>query len=300
MQTAVINWFATHARALPWRRPGTSAWGVLLSEVMSQQTPVARVEPFWLDWMQRWPTPTDVAAAPRDEVLRAWGNLGYPRRALRLHDCATVLVDRWAGEVPDTVEDLLTLPGIGDYTARAIACFHYHLPVPVVDTNVRRVYRRALEGEFLVNNPSKRDLEKVGTLLEGLDPVDTTPFSTGLMELGALICTAHNPRCVQCPINSHCAWQLRGCPEPSDVAKTAAKKRVQKFKGTDRQVRGIIMGLLRDSSDPVSMADIDVAWPDEQQRRRALESLFQDGLVEWASEVSSENASAPAALRLPR
>ncbi len=300
MQTAVINWFATHARPLPWRRPGTSAWGVLLSEVMSQQTPVARVEPFWLEWMQRWPTPADVAKASRDEILRAWGNLGYPRRALRLQECARILVDNWAGEVPSTVEDLLTLPGIGDYTARAIACFHFDRPVPVVDTNVRRVYRRAVEGEFLINNPSKRDMEKVAALLENLDPVDTTPFSTGLMELGALICTAKNPQCAQCPIRSECAWQGRGCPEPDDVAKEAAKKRVQKFVGTDRHVRGIIMGLLRDSSAPVPLAQIDVAWPDEQQRRRALKSLLDDGLVEWEVSPSREECSTPASLRLPR
>ena len=186
---ALLSWFDANERDLPWRRPGTSAWGVLLSEVMSQQTPVARVAPVWEEWMRRWPTPADFAQATRAEVLRAWGKLGYPRRALRLWECAAAIGE---GEVPADVDKLLRLPGIGDYTARAVACFHYGVNVPVVDTNVRRVYARAEDGRFLAPQPSKRELAAVAELL----PAENGPrFSAALMELGALVCTAKNPSC---------------------------------------------------------------------------------------------------------
>lgn len=275
---SLLIWFADNARDLPWREPGTSAWGILLSEVMSQQTPVARVAPIWLEWMQRWPTPADFAAAGRDEVLRAWGKLGYPRRALRLHECARVIVEKHGGEVPDSVDELLELPGIGDYTARAVACFHFGQNVPVVDTNVRRVYERAVAGNFLQPPASKSELAKVADLLpeDGTGPI----FSAALMELGALVCVARGPRCGHCPLVDACAWQRAGRPEPdaADVAK--ARSRVQKFAGTDRQVRGLIMDVLRGAREPVAMAEIDVVWPDAAQRSRALFSLVADGLAE--------------------
>ncbi|WP_408929594.1 A/G-specific adenine glycosylase [Corynebacterium sp. YSMAA5_1_F9] len=271
---AVVEWFDANERPLPWRRPGTSAWGVLLSEVMSQQTPVARVAPQWEEWMRRWPTPADLAAASKADVLRAWGKLGYPRRALRLWECAKEI---GAGEVPGDVAKLLALPGIGDYTARAVACFHYGRNVPVVDTNVRRVYARAVDGTFLPPTPSKRELAQVEALL----PEENGPrFSAALMELGALVCTAKNPDCAACPLKSTCAWQLAGCPEPSAEETARAKKRVQKFAGTDRQVRGLLLDVLRDSPHPVPQADLDAVWPDAAQRSRALASLLEDGLME--------------------
>lgn len=269
---ALLSWFDANERDLPWRRPGTSAWGVLLSEVMSQQTPVARVAPVWEEWMRRWPTPADFAQASRAEVLRAWGKLGYPRRALRLWECARVM-----DEVPADVDELLALPGIGDYTARAVACFHFGQNVPVVDTNVRRVYARAEDGKFLAPPPSKRELAAVAALL----PERNGPrFSAALMELGALVCTAKNPECGRCPLRTTCAWQLAGCPEPSAAEQTRAKKRVQKFVGTDRQVRGKILDVLRATDHPVPQSAIDVVWPDAAQRSRALASLLDDGLAQ--------------------
>lgn len=271
---ALLSWFDANERDLPWRRPGTSAWGVLLSEVMSQQTPVARVAPVWEDWMRRWPTPADFAQATRAEVLRAWGKLGYPRRALRLWECAAAIGE---GEVPADVDELLRLPGIGDYTARAVACFHFGVNVPVVDTNVRRVYTRAKEGRFLAPQPSKRELAAVAELL----PAENGPrFSAALMELGALVCTAKNPACEQCPLRESCAWQLAGRPQPSAEEQARAKKRVQKFVGTDRQVRGKILDVLRAANGPVPQSEIDVVWPDAAQRSRALASLLADGLAE--------------------
>ena len=275
---ALLDWFDSAERPLPWRRPGTSAWGVLLSEVMSQQTPVARVAPVWEEWMQRWPTPADFAAASRAEVLRAWGKLGYPRRALRLWECAQAIGEK---PVPSDVEKLLKLPGIGDYTARAVACFHYKRNVPVVDTNVRRVYARAVDGRFLQPQPSKKELSAVEKLLP---PENGPRFSAALMELGALVCKAKAPNCEGCPLREGCAWQLAGCPQPSEAELSRAKKRVQKFQGTDRQVRGLILDVLRGADAPVPKSKIDVVWPDAAQRSRALASLLDDGLAEQDSQ----------------
>lgn len=274
----ILAWFDVHERPLPWRRPGTSAWGVLLSEVMSQQTPVARVAPIWEEWMERWPTPQDFAAASKSDVLKAWGKLGYPRRALRLWECAQVLGD---SPVPSSVEELLALPGIGDYTARAVAAFHYGRNVPVVDTNVRRVYARAMDGVFLQPPASKRELKLVAEVL----PEDNGPrFSAALMELGALVCTARSPLCAECPILDSCAWQRAGCPEPSAEELAKAKKRVQKFTGTDRQARGRLMDVLRAADSPVEQVLLDAAWDDAPQRARALAGLLEDGLAEQTAD----------------
>ncbi|APT91902.1 adenine glycosylase [Corynebacterium phocae] len=273
----ILAWFDANERDLPWRRPGTTAWGVLVSEVMSQQTPVARVAPVWEEWMLRWPTHEDFAAASKAEVLRAWGKLGYPRRALRLWECARTL---GTAPVPDEVDQLLELPGVGDYTARAVACFHFGHNVPVVDTNVRRVYARAVEGNFLAANPSKRELAQVAALL----PRRGGPrFSAALMELGALVCTARSPQCAACPLQNECAWVKAGQPEPLAADAAKAKARVQKFAGTDRQVRGLIMDVLRRAPHPVPKAELDVVWPDAAQRSRALFSLIEDGLAEQNS-----------------
>ncbi|MGP6174596.1 A/G-specific adenine glycosylase [Corynebacterium sp. A21] len=279
IQLRLIDWFDANARDIAWRSPDTSAWGVLLSEVMSQQTPVARVEPIWLEWINRWPTPEAFAAASTDEVLRAWGKLGYPRRALRLLECARQIVAHHGGRVPEDVDKLLALPGIGDYTARAVACFHFGQNVPVVDTNVRRVYHRLIDARFLPGPASKKELSQVAELLPRDE--DTGPrFSIAMMELGALVCTATSPKCELCPVRSQCAWQKAGCPAPSEDEKSAAKRRVQKFAGTDRQVRGLIMAVLREASSPVPQSEIDVVWPDAVQRSRALYSLLEDGLAE--------------------
>ncbi|CAN5519503.1 A/G-specific adenine glycosylase [soil metagenome] len=270
----VVRWFDRERRDLPWRRPGVSAWQILVSEFMLQQTPVARVQPIWLDWIARWPTPSATAAAGAADVLRAWGKLGYPRRAKRLHECAGVIAADHGDVVPADVEILLTLPGVGSYTARAIACFAYQQPVPVVDTNVRRVVARAVHGLAEAGSPSaRRDEADVAALI----PNDATAprFSAGLMELGAIVCTARTPRCGVCPLSS-CAWRSDGYPPATGPA-----KRVQKYAGTDRQVRGRLLDVLRASNSPVSRDQLDIVWlTDTVQRDRALGSLLVDGLVE--------------------
>lgn len=273
----LVRWYDHAQRDLPWRRPGVSAWQILVSEFMLQQTPVARVEPIWLAWIERWPTPSATAAAGAAEVLRAWGKLGYPRRAKRLHECATVIAAEHGDVVPDDVDTLLSLPGIGAYTARAVACFAYGQRVPVVDTNVRRVVARAVHGLADAGSPSSRDLAEVEALLPE-DP-GAPRFSVALMEFGATVCTARAPRCGICPL-PRCAWRARGFP-----AGTGPAKRVQKYAGTDRQVRGRLLDVLRASTSPVARAELDVAWTtDTAQRDRALDSLLVDGLVEQTAD----------------
>jgi A/G-specific adenine glycosylase len=258
---------------LPWREPGVSAWQILVSEFMLQQTPVARVLPIWRDWVERWPTPSATAAASAADVLRAWGKLGYPRRAKRLHECATVIAREHCDEVPHDVDILLTLPGVGSYTARAVACFAYRQRVPVVDTNVRRVVARAVHGRADAGAPSAtRDHADVVALLPNNQ---TAPvFSVAIMELGATVCTARTPRCGLCPVD-RCAWRQAGYPPATGPA-----RRVQSYAGTDRQVRGRLLDVLRDKDSPVTRGDLDVAWlTDSAQRDRALYSLLADGLV---------------------
>ncbi|WP_305790938.1 A/G-specific adenine glycosylase, partial [Dietzia sp. HMSC21D01] len=209
---SLLSWFSRAGRPLPWREDGVSAWEILLCEVMSQQTPVTRVEPVWREWLARWPGPAELATASPAEVIRMWGKLGYPRRALRLRECAVVVVDTFGGEVPTDVEDLLSLPGVGDYTARAVACFAHGQAVPVVDTNVRRVVARAVNGVAEAGPPSiRRDLAAVEALLPD-DREEAVAFSVAMMELGALVCTARSPDCDACPLAASCAWVAGGRP----------------------------------------------------------------------------------------
>lgn len=271
--TNLLDWYDRSRRDLPWRAPDVSAWQILVSEFMLQQTPVSRVLPVWTEWVRRWPTASATAAAGAADVLRAWGKLGYPRRAKRLHECATVIARDHDDVVPDDVETLLTLPGIGGYTARAIACFAYRRRVPVVDTNVRRVVARVVHGLADAGAPSAaRDHADVSTLLP--DDERAPVFSVALMELGATVCTARAPRCGLCPL-SECAWRAAGYPPAQGPT-----RRVQTYAGTDRQVRGRLLDVLRANDSPVTRAELDVAWlTDTAQRDRALESLLADGLV---------------------
>jgi A/G-specific adenine glycosylase len=271
----VLGWYPQHARDLPWCRPGTTAWGVLVSEFMLQQTPVARVEPVWLRWLAEWPVPSALAAASRADVLRAWGKLGYPRRALRLHEAAATIAERHGDVVPGEVAKLEALPGVGSYTARAVVAFGYGRRAPVVDTNVRRVVARAVHGAGDAG-PARTtaDLADVDALLPAADG-PAAVVSAGLMELGAVVCTARAPRCGDCPLRAVCAWSRSGRP-----AYTGPRKPVQGFAGTDRQVRGRLLDVLRDAPGPVPRAALNAAWSDAAQRDRCLASLLVDGLAE--------------------
>ncbi|WP_444949139.1 A/G-specific adenine glycosylase [Micromonospora ureilytica] len=275
--TLVSRWFQQHARDLPWREPGVTPWAILVSEVMLQQTPVVRVVPAWQAWLARWPEPAALAADTPAEAIRMWGRLGYPRRAVRLRECAVAIVDRHGGQVPDRLEQLLALPGVGTYTARAVAAFAYGQRHPVVDTNVRRVVSRAVAGEPDAG-PVTRPADLVATEeLLPMEPASAALASAAFMELGAVICTARSPRCTACPVESVCAWRASGQEAP-----VGPTRRPQRYAGTDRQVRGLLLGVLRDSTVPVPHQRLDQVWTDDVQRARALAGLVQDGLVEPA------------------
>lgn len=275
---AVLSWYRTNARDLPWRRAGFSAWGTLVSEFMLQQTQVSRVVPILLDWLERWPTPADLAAVPPAEVLRAWGRLGYPRRALALHRCATAIAEQHGNRVPEEVDQLLALPGIGDYTARAIAVFAYGHRHPVVDTNVRRVIARAELGRAAPTAPNaRRDLPAMAELLPaGRD--DAATFNAALMEIGAVVCVAAGPRCDACPLAATCRWRAAGHP-----AGPVGTRRQVPFADSNRQWRGRVMAELRVSHVPVTDDELATIIPDAELRTRILASLRADGLVEVAA-----------------
>jgi A/G-specific adenine glycosylase len=272
LEEPVKRWYAAEARDLPWRRPGTTAWSVMVSEFMLQQTPVARVLPAHDAWMERWPTPPDLAAEPSGEAVRAWGRLGYPRRALRLHACAVAITEHHDGLVPDEYDALRTLPGIGDYTAAAIASFAFGRRHAVLDTNVRRVLARAVSG---VEHPSASVTRAERKLAESLVPEDDPElWAVAVMELGALVCTSRDPRCEACPIAAACAWRAAGRP-----AYDGPPRRGQRYDGTDRQCRGRLLAVLRDADGVVPRDRLDSVWPDASQRARALAGLLDDGLV---------------------
>ena len=195
----LIAWYRENARDLPWRRPGFGAWGVLVSEFMLQQTPVDRVIPHLAAWLERWPSPADLAAAAPADAVRQWANLGYPLRGLWLHRAAIEIRDRHDGTVPRDVEALLALTGIGDYTARAVVVFAYGGRAPVVDTNTRRVLARAVDGRSQPAPPAKRDLAAMAAILPP-SYGDAAIVNASAMELGAVVCTSRAPRCVACPI----------------------------------------------------------------------------------------------------
>jgi A/G-specific adenine glycosylase len=271
----LLDWYRHAARQLPWREPTATPWAVLVSEIMLQQTPVARVLPAYEQWISRWPTPAALAAATPGDAVRAWDRLGYPRRALRLHAAATTIVARHGGEVPAEYADLRALPGIGDYTAAAVAAFAFRQRHAVLDTNVRRVLARAVSGQALASITPTVAERRVASVLLPDDGERAATFSVALMELGALICRARAPLCGQCPAAHRCAWRQAGYP-PSALP----PRRGQRYEGTDRQARGAVLAILRSQSGPARLGQLRSAWPDAVQLDRALAGLVADGLVE--------------------
>jgi A/G-specific adenine glycosylase len=269
----VIDWFGAHARDLPWR--DTTPWGVLVSEFMLQQTPVARVLPVWQAWLARWPSPADLAKEPQSEAIIAWGRLGYPRRAARLHATARELESRFAGLVPADYADLRTLPGVGDYTAAAILAFAFGERSVVLDVNVRRVLSRAFLGQAYPGSGISRVERELAERLAPLDPEASAAWAAASMELGAVICTSANPRCTSCPVQRACAWHNEGRPQNAERPRGQAA-----FAGSDRQMRGTIMATLRESATARTRAQLLPPGIDQEQGDRALVSLLADGLVE--------------------
>ena len=271
----IADWYAAGHRDLPWRHPDFPAWGILISEFMLQQTPVARVIPRLAEWLERWPSPADLAAMPPGEAVRAWDRLGYPRRALALHGAAVAIAAGHGNRVPSEVDELLELPGVGPYTARAVAAFAYGVRTPVVDTNARRVLARAVAGQAEPGPPStRRDLAAMQAILPA-DPERARLSNAGVMELGQTVCTTRTPRCDACPLAAECVWRAAGYP-PYAGPRAARQKR---YEGSDRQVRGVILRELRASDIPVPAGRVSGLWPDAEQLERALAGLLRDGLV---------------------
>ena len=270
----VLAWYDDHARDLPWRETSAGPWAVMVSEFMLQQTPVSRVLPVYASWVARWPTPASLAAAGSGEAVRAWGRLGYPRRALRLHAAAVAIVERHHGEVPADYDDLRALPGVGDYTAAAVASFAFGRRHAVLDTNVRRVLARVVTGvEFPAASLTRAERDLARSLLPPDGPT-AAAWAVATMELGALVCTAARPACDRCPLAGDCAWRSAGHP-----AYDGPPRRSQAWEGTDRQCRGRLLAVLRAGEDPVHVSRLRAAWPSAAQRERCLASLVHDGLA---------------------
>ncbi len=265
----ITDWFKKNKRDLPWRKSG--AWGVLVSEIMLQQTPVQRVLPIYNEWMKRWPTPADLAGSTPAEVITAWGRLGYPRRALRLHECAKVITNELDGVIPNDETQLRKLPGIGEYTAAAIVAFAFNGRSLVLDINIRRLFSRLYRGEESPTTaPTKAErLEYAQYLPEKNAHI----WAAATMELGALICTAKNPLCGRCPVADQCAWRSLDYPASERV------KRTQSWHGTDRQCRGTVVQALREN-ETLTKRELHLLWDVPSQLEKAILTLLDDGLIE--------------------
>lgn len=284
---ALAEWWHASARDLPWRFGRTTAWGVLVSEVMSQQTQMSRVVPYWNDWMERWPDAVALADAAKADVITAWGRLGYPRRALRLQECARVVASDYDNKLPRTYDELLALPGIGDYTASAVMSFAFGERIAVVDTNIRRVLSRVFLGEESLGGaarPAERALAKQVLPQDGASKCrrfdrSSVVWNQSVMELGAIVCTAKSPLCEACPVSSRCVFLRDGRP---GLGERRTRPR-QRFQGTDRQVRGLVMNALRNLPEgeiAVDRKSLERLWNDHIQLDRCIASLDEDGLIE--------------------
>jgi A/G-specific adenine glycosylase len=272
LEKPIVTWFKKNKRDLPWRT--TSHWGVMVSEYMLQQTPVNRVLPKWNEWMERWPTPADLAQATPAQVITAWGRLGYPRRALRLHAAAQIIRDDFNNEVPSDETALQMLPGIGQYTAAAIAAFAFEQHTLVMDVNIRRLLTRVIDGnEHPKPAPTSRERASRLTLLP---QKNAHVWAAATMELGAIVCTSSNPKCELCPVISQCNWRKNGYP------KTELIRKSQDWHGTDRKCRGTIVQALRENESLTESA-IKKLWPEESQVEKALRTLIEDQLIQSIS-----------------
>jgi A/G-specific adenine glycosylase len=268
LQEAILAWSAEGWRDLPWRAT-RDPWAILVSELMLQQTQVSRVVPRWHEFMARWPTPTDCAASSPDEVVRAWAGLGYNRRALSLHRCAVTIVGRHGGSLPDDLDALRALPGVGPYTARAVLAFAFERDVGVLDVNAARVVTRAVAGRRLGGVELQRLADDLVPTARGW------VWNQAMLDLGAQVCTARAPRCQRCPLQAVCRWRAQGGADPAVAASRQAP-----FAGSDRQGRGRLLDALR--AGPVGSSAIASAcgWPDDEVRSdRIAAALVTDGFA---------------------
>ncbi len=269
----ILDWFDRNKRDLPWRN--SNPWGVMVSEFMLQQTPVNRVLPIWQEWLERWPTPENLAQTSKSELLLAWGNLGYPRRALRLHESSRIIAQEFNNEVPQSLEDLRKLPGVGEYTANAILAFAFHQEVLVLDINIRRLFARLFDGrERPTSHMTKAERERGRALIPGGAP----QWASATMDLGAMICTARNPRCGKCPVKNSCRWLELGSPKEQSLTKKV------KWQGSDRQCRGRILQYLRENTQS-SLSTLQSLWSEQSQFEKCLSNLIEEGFIELESDL---------------
>ncbi|MFT8704867.1 A/G-specific adenine glycosylase [Bifidobacterium aquikefiricola] len=278
LKSRLFPWWDHHARDLPWRFGRTTPWGILVSEVMSQQTQMSRVAPYWTAWMRLWPDARALANASTAEVITAWGRLGYPRRALRLQACARAVNEQYGNHLPHSYEELIALPGIGDYTASAVLSFAFGTRIAVIDTNIRRVLSRAALGIESLGGAASAAERKLANELLPHDSKESEVWNQATMELGATICTAKNPQCEICPLSEVCNFVAAGKPGLAE----GRTRPQQHFKGTNRQVRGLILSALRSKTDasPLSYQTLVKIWPNSSQLDECLASLDDDGLIE--------------------
>lgn len=276
LQEALLTWAEAVRRDLPWRR-SRDPWEVLVSELMLQQTQVARVVPRWREFLDRFPTPAACAAAPVGEVVRAWAGLGYNRRAVNLHRTASVVVEEHDGRLPEDLDGLLVLPGIGPYTARAVLVFAHERDIGLVDTNAGRFAARALAGRAV-------PLREAQALADAAVPAGHGwAWGQGVFDLGAAVCKRRTPGCRRCPVVASCRWAAAGWPAPDPVTGSGGISGGQStFSGSDRQGRGRLVDALRLGPvrhDPAAVAAA-CGWPDDPDRAaRVARALVDDGLA---------------------
>jgi A/G-specific adenine glycosylase len=271
--TDLLDWWEPRRRDLPWRRT-RDPWEVLVCEVMAQQTQVARVAERWRPFLDRFPTPAACAAEPVSEVIRWWEGLGYNRRAVNLHRCAVAVVDHHGGRLPDDLDSLLALPGIGPYTARAVLAFAFERDAAIVDTNTARVLAR-WAGRRLTASEAQRAADAV------VPAGQAWAWNQAMLDLGATVCVRRAPRCEGCPVRRTCAWASAGCPHPDPADGSAGVAGGQsRFQGSDRQGRGLLVRALRAGEVRASALAETMGWPDDVARaERVAASVVADGLA---------------------
>ena len=280
VRDAVLAWGATAGRDLPWRHT-RDPWAVLVSELMLQQTQVARVVPRWAAFLARFPTPAACAGAPVGDVVRAWQGLGYNRRAVALHRAAQTVVARHDGSMPADLAALLALPGVGPYTARAVLAFAFEADVGLVETNSARVLARAVVGRPLSGSEAQATADELVPRGRGW------AWNSAVTDLGATVCTKRAPACSACPVVAWCAWARAGHPGADPAEGTAgAARRQSAFSGSDRQGRGRLLDALRWGPVPLDEVARAAGWPEQRERaRRMAATLVADGLAEEAGGV---------------
>jgi len=269
---------ATRRDDLPWRST-RDPWAVLVSETMAQQTQLSRVIPAYHRFLASFPTPAACAEASLGAVLVAWEGMGYNRRARDLHRAAHIVVAEHAGAVPDDLESLLALPGVGPYTARAVLAFAFERDIGVVDTNAGRILARAATGRPLGRVEAQALVDTMVPAGRGWS------FGQALLDLGATVCTTRRPDCTGCPVSRRCTWARSGRPDPDPARGSAGVSTAgAPFAGSDRQGRGNLVAALRAGPVPAGTLPAAAGWPDDPTRTdRVVAGLVADGLAVWGA-----------------